>query len=184
MIASPVGLLFLAGSDRGVCHLEFMDRKSLKRVIAGHSPLHPGATWTPSLLELKPVVDQVEAYFNGGLVDFDVKLAPIGTDAQLKVWKALRAIPYGETVTYGDLAKRLKQPRAARAITLVAQQNPIALIVPCHRAVGAAGSLAGYPGGVTRRRWLLEHESAHRKRLESVGEEFVAAAGATRRTRR
>jgi len=184
MMNSPVGLLFLARTPRGIRYIEFMDRKSLKRVIASHEAALPGATWTPSLLELKPAVEQLDAYFNGGLIEFELPLDLHGSDFQLKVWSALRTVAFGDRRSYTDIAKAIKQPRSSRAVGLANQQNPIAIVVPCHRVIGADKSLGGYSGGATRKRWLLDHEAAHRRRLETQGEVFAAAGPAPRRTRR
>jgi len=158
MMASPVGLLFLARSERGLRYLEFMDRRSIKRMIAAHESETPGAKWEPSLLELKETVDQLDAFFNGMLREFDVPLDLAGSEFQLKVWKALSTIPYGETRTYGQIAKQVKQPRASRAVGLANNQNPIAIVVPCHRVIGADGSLTGYGGGIQRKAALLDLE--------------------------
>jgi methylated-DNA-[protein]-cysteine S-methyltransferase len=158
-MSSPVGLLFLALSERGLRHLEYMDRKSIKRVISTHTNPESGETWEASLLVLKPVVDQLEAYFCGSLTEFDLPLDPVGTDFQQLVWKALLKIPYGETRSYGEIAKAIRQPRAARAVGLANNQNPLAIVVPCHRVIGANGSLTGYGGGMQRKRWLLQHEA-------------------------
>ena len=178
MMNSPVGLLFLARTPKGLRYLEFMDRKGLKRVIASHEAELPGATWTPSLLDLKPAVEQLVAYFNGGLVEFELPLDLHGTEFQSKVWNALRAVPFGDTRSYTDIAKAIRQPRSSRAVGLANQQNPIVLVVPCHRVIGADRSLGGYSGGATRKRWLLDHEAQHRTRLESQGEVFAAAGPA------
>jgi methylated-DNA-[protein]-cysteine S-methyltransferase len=163
--SSPLGLLFLARGERGLRYLEFMDRRSLQRVIEAHAAILPGATWEPSLLELKPVVDQLEAYFSGAGTTFDVPLDPAGSEFQRAVWRALTRIPYGETRSYGQIARAVGQPNAARAVGLANHDNPIAVIIPCHRVVGADGSLTGYGGGLPRKRWLLEHES-HVQRLD------------------
>jgi methylated-DNA-[protein]-cysteine S-methyltransferase len=104
-------------------------------------------------------VRQLTAYFAGELKDFDLPLRLSGTPFQERVWTALRGIPYGETVSYGELADRLGQPTAARAVGLANGRNPIGIIVPCHRVVGAGGSLTGYGGGLDRKRWLLALES-------------------------
>jgi O-6-methylguanine DNA methyltransferase len=156
---APIGLLFMARSESGLRYLEYLDRKSIRRVIASHADAAPGTEWIASLLELRDVTAQLEAYFHGSLREFDTPLDPAGTPAQLDVWKALRDIPYAATRTYGDLAKTLGQPKALRAITLAAQQNPIAIVVPDHRVVAAAGKLVTYGGGLTRKKWLIEHES-------------------------
>jgi O-6-methylguanine DNA methyltransferase len=155
---APLGLLFLAATERGLRYVEFMDRKSIKRVIASHEADSPGATWEASLLTLKPVVDQFEAYFCGARTRFEIALDPVGSEFQIATWNALRAIPYGETRTYGDIARAVGQPRAARAVGLANHDNPIAIVVPCHRVIGADGSLTGYGGGLPRKRWLLRHE--------------------------
>jgi len=174
-MSSPVGLLFLARSDRGLRHLEFMDRKSIKRVIASHADHESGETWEASLLSLKPVVDELEAYFCGALTEFEIPLDPVGSDFQRQVWRALRKIPYGETRSYGDIARAIDQPRSARAVGLASNQNPIAIVVPCHRVIGANGSLTGYGGGVNRKRWLLEHEARHARPAGKQGDLFAAA---------
>jgi methylated-DNA-[protein]-cysteine S-methyltransferase len=177
MMSSPLGLLFLARGEKGLRYLEFMDRKSLKRMIASHAPaVGADARWEPSLLELRDVVEQLEAYFNGMLHSFDVKLDPIGSEFQLKVWKALREIPFGETRTYGQIAKTIRQPKATRAVGLANNQNPIAIVVPCHRVIGANGTLTGYGGGLPKKRWLLEHEARHNLKPATAQELFVGVA--------
>jgi len=187
VMSSPLGLLFLARSEAGLKALRFMDRKSIKRMIATHDKIWPGAEWTPSLLELKPIVDQLEAYFCGALAAFDYPLDPDGTEFQRLVWKALLDIPFGEKRTYGQVARAIRQPRAARAVGLANNQNPIAIVIPCHRVVGANGALSGYGGGVKRKRWLLEHEVRFAGMTGGDGDLFTAAAAdrsAGRRTPR
>lgn len=180
-MSSPVGLLFLARSERGLRHLEFMDRKSIKRLIARHADPESGDTWEASLLTLKPIVDQLEAYFCGALTDFTIPLDPVGTDFQRQVWKALLKIPYGETRSYGDVARAIDQPRSARAVGLANNQNPIAIVVPCHRVIGANGSLTGYGGGMQRKRWLLQHETRF---TQAAVKPTVLPASAARSTSR
>jgi methylated-DNA-[protein]-cysteine S-methyltransferase len=162
-MSSPLGLLFVAHSPSGLRYLEFMDRRSLKRTIAGHESTAPDATWEPSLLELKRVVDQLEGYFSGMLKEFSLPLDPDGTEFQHAVWRTLLDIPYAETRSYGDIARQIGQPKAARAVGLANNQNPIAIIVPCHRVIGAGGSLVGYGGGMHRKKWLLDHEARFAK---------------------
>jgi O-6-methylguanine DNA methyltransferase len=168
-MSSPVGLLFLARHERGLALLHFMDRRSLKRTIASQESTFPSATWEPSLLELKPVVDQLDAYFCGTITEFHVTLDPAGSDFQREVWGALLKIPYGETRSYGDIAKTIGQPRAARAVGLANNQNPIAIIIPCHRVVGADGSLVGYGGGMPRKRKLLDLEARFSRPVGKTG---------------
>jgi len=159
VMSSPLGLLFLARTERGLKFLEFMDRRSLKRTIAAHEHIVADATWEPSLLELKPVVDQLEGYFSGTVHRFDLPLDPEGTAFQRLVWGALITIPFAHTRSYGEIAGAIGQPKSARAVGLANNQNPIALIIPCHRVIGADGSLVGYGGGTHRKRWLLDHEA-------------------------
>jgi O-6-methylguanine DNA methyltransferase len=107
---------------------------------------------------LDQTAEQLDAYFSGSSTVFDLDLRAAGTPFQQRVWQALRTIPYGETVTYGELAQLLGQPTASRAVGLANGRNPISIIIPCHRVIGADGSMTGYGGGVTRKRWLLDFE--------------------------
>jgi methylated-DNA-[protein]-cysteine S-methyltransferase len=159
VMSSPIGLLLLVRSGQGLRYVDFLERRSLKRAFATHAADVPEAEWVPSLLELKPVVDQLEGYFCGTTTEFDLPLDLHGTDFQLRTWRALRAIPYGQTRTYGQVAKTLGQPGAARAVGLANNQNRIPIIIPCHRVIGADGSLTGYAGGLPRKRRLLELEA-------------------------
>jgi methylated-DNA-[protein]-cysteine S-methyltransferase len=110
-----------------------------------------------------PVLDdagrQLAEYFDGERRDFDLALAPTGTDFQRSVWEALRGIPYGQTISYGELARRVGNPKASRAVGLANGRNPIVVIVPCHRVIGANGTLTGYGGGLDRKRLLLDLEA-------------------------
>jgi len=107
------------------------------------------------------VVGQLSSYFCGELTRFDLPLALHGTEFQLRVWAALQEIPYGETISYGELAREIGQPSASRAVGLANGRNPIAIIVPCHRVVGADGTLTGYGGGLERKQMLLDLERRH-----------------------
>jgi methylated-DNA-[protein]-cysteine S-methyltransferase len=102
---------------------------------------------------------QLEEYFNGSRIDFDINLLARGTDVQRSVWKALSAIPYGETRSYGEIAHVIGNPKASRAVGAANGRNPIPIIVPCHRVIGSNGSLTGFGGGIERKEWLLAHES-------------------------
>lgn len=102
--------------------------------------------------------EQLQRYFEGDLRAFDLPVAVGGTPFQRRVWRALCAIAYGETISYGELARRIGQPRASRAVGFANSRNPISIVVPCHRVLGADGSLTGYSGGLERKRWLLAHE--------------------------
>jgi methylated-DNA-[protein]-cysteine S-methyltransferase len=132
--------------------------------VAGvHMPEHRRAPVLPEDARrddaaLAEVAAQLRAYMRGELRRFAVPLAASGTAFQHRVWDALREIPYGETAPYGEIARRIGAPAAARAVGLANARNPISIIVPCHRVVGRSGTLTGYAGGLERKRWLLEHE--------------------------
>ncbi|WP_043180149.1 methylated-DNA--[protein]-cysteine S-methyltransferase [Streptomyces sp. NRRL F-5123] len=112
---------------------------------------------------LARTAEQLAGYFAGDVRDFDIDLSVSGTAFQQRVWAALRDIPYGETVSYGELAAALGQPTASRAVGLANGRNPVSIIVPCHRVVGANGSMTGYGGGIDRKRWLLGFENGTRQ---------------------
>jgi methylated-DNA-[protein]-cysteine S-methyltransferase len=116
-----------------------------------------------------PVLDrarvELDEYFAGRRTSFDIPLDPRGTPFQRVVWEALRAIPFGKTRSYGDLAAAIGRPKASRAVGAANGQNPIAIVIPCHRVIGADGSLTGYGGGMARKEWLLRHERALPARL-------------------
>lgn len=156
-LATPVGeVLLITGPEAAVRALDFAGYEDrMHRLLARHSP---GA----SLAEGRApdsVRAAVLAYFAGDLTALDgLPVKTGGTDFQKAVWAALRAIPAGETRSYGQLASAIGSPRAVRAAGLANGQNPIAVIVPCHRVIGANGTLTGYAGGLERKRWLLAHE--------------------------
>ncbi len=152
-VESPVGVLTLSGSDGVLTGLYMHDQR--------HAPALP-ADYVRDDFAFEDVVAQLEAYFAGALTEFDVELEPQGTEFQRRVWAGLREIPYGETISYGELARRVGSPRASRAVGLANGRNPLGIIVPCHRVIGADGRLTGYGGGIDRKAWLLEHERAHR----------------------
>ena len=121
----------------------------------------PGALWREDAgrAPLAQTIAQLKAYFDGALTEFDVPLAAQGTDFQKRVWRELRNIPFGHTVSYAELARRIGRPTASRAVGHCNARNPISIIVPCHRVIGADQSLTGYAGGLDRKRWLLELEA-------------------------
>jgi methylated-DNA-[protein]-cysteine S-methyltransferase len=115
------------------------------------------------------ICEQLDAYFAGALEAFDVPLAPTGTPFQQRVWDELTRIPFGETISYSELARRLGDPKLVRAVGLANGRNPISIVIPCHRVIGADGSLVGYGGGLERKQWLLEHEAVTSGRRLPVG---------------
>jgi methylated-DNA-[protein]-cysteine S-methyltransferase len=148
-ISSPVGELLLAGDASGLRMLGFLD---------GTHPIRPKPDWQEDSRPFKQAISQLREYFGGKRQEFDLPLAPQGTEFQLKVWNALRTIPYGKTWTYGELARCIRKPKASRAVGAANGQNPIPIIVPCHRVIGADGSLTGFGGGLKIKRILLELE--------------------------
>ena len=159
VIDSPIGPLTLAGDDE-------------LTVLAMDAQTHPpkGADgWTSDRTAFADVVEQLAAYFAGELTEFDVRLRLEGTAFQRRVWNALLEIPYGETWSYGKLAAHIGQPTAFRAVGLANGRNPVAIIVPCHRVIGASGKLVGYGGGIDRKTVLLdlERDRTHPRLVEA-----------------
>jgi methylated-DNA-[protein]-cysteine S-methyltransferase len=152
-ITSPIGPLRLTGNGAAITGL-YMS-------VYRHGPVEFAAREQQADPLLEEASGQLRAYFTGERREFDLPLAPDGSDFQHRVWKALRQIPYAETISYLELARRLGDPRAVRAVGSANGRNPISIIIPCHRVIGADGSLVGYGGGLERKRWLLRHESAY-----------------------
>jgi methylated-DNA-[protein]-cysteine S-methyltransferase len=160
-IGSPLGEVLLVVDAAGaVVALDFEDYEArMMRLVARYH----GAAQIRAGRAPDGVREAVSAYFGGDLAAFDgVALRPCGTAFQAEVWGALRTIPAGETWSYGRLAAAIGRPKAVRAAGLANGQNPVAIIVPCHRVIGANGTLTGYAGGLERKRWLLAHEAAKR----------------------
>jgi methylated-DNA-[protein]-cysteine S-methyltransferase len=151
--ATPIGPLLLWSDGEGLRGISFQ---------RSH-PLRPPDGWRRSREPFGRVLEQLTAYFAGRLDRFDVPLAPQGTPFQIEVWSALRKIPYGETTTYAAIARRLGRPQAFRAVGAANGRNPIPILIPCHRVVGADGSLTGFGGGLDVKRALLALEARHRR---------------------
>ncbi|RMF65534.1 MAG: methylated-DNA--[protein]-cysteine S-methyltransferase [Bacteroidetes bacterium] len=159
-IATPLGPMLAGTTGDGVCLLEYTDPPRLEyqltrladrwsaAFVAGPSPLHTR------------LAAELNAYFAGRLRAFTVPVTTRGTPFQQAVWAALRSVPYGQTCSYGALARQLGRPAAVRAVARANGANPVALLIPCHRIIGSDGSLTGYGGGLWRKRWLLRHEGA------------------------
>ena len=143
---SPIGELLLVGDDDG------MRRVSM-------SPFRISPAWSRGDRVLAGAREQLAQYFAGERREFDLPLRLEGNSFELAVWDALRQIPYGETVSYGEIARAVGHPHAARAVGAANGRNPVAVIVPCHRVIGANGSLTGYGGGLPRKRFLLDLEA-------------------------
>ena len=163
-VESPVGPLFLAASQRGLVALEF-DRR-----LPGQQTIRPnprdlrrerkGVQFEESEEAMRPYVGELHEYFAGQRRQFDFPLDLRGTDFQLQCWQAMVAIPYGETRSYGDIARAVGRPRGFRAVGMANNRNPVAIVVPCHRVIASNGTLCGYGGGLDVKRKLLELEGA------------------------
>ena len=154
IVDSPLGPLTLVVTDDGALAALYMADQR-------HGPAPDADLGESDDTAAADAVEQLHEYFDGTRTTFDLRLEPAGTDFQRQVWEALRAIPYGATETYGHLAERIGHPRGTRAVGAATGRNPIGIIVPCHRLVGAGGALTGYAGGLERKRWLLDLEDAH-----------------------
>jgi methylated-DNA-[protein]-cysteine S-methyltransferase len=152
-IDSPIGPLLLAGDDEGLRVLQFKN---------GRDKAVPQPGWEPDRTRLAEPVRQVSAYFRGTLKNFSFAVVPQGTAFQTAVWRELQRIPYGETISYGELARRLGNPKAVRAVGLANGSNPIAIVIPCHRVIGSNGALVGYGGGLPIKQALLALERGQR----------------------
>lgn len=148
VVESPLGPLTLAGHGKTLTNLRMVDQ--------AHEPSREG--WEPRDDAFGSAVEQLAAYFVGELTEFELELQLLGTEFQRRVWAALQSIPYGETRSYGAIAAQLGTPGASRAVGLANGRNPIGIIVPCHRVIGASGGLTGYGGGLDRKRLLLDLE--------------------------
>lgn len=149
-IDTPVGKLMLAGcDDHGLRYIAFQ---------CGKGAMAPRPDWRQSAAPFRVVERQLREYFQGKRTAFDLKLHPKGTPFQKAVWKALAAIPYGETRSYGEIAKAVGNPAAVRAVGLANGRNPLPIVVPCHRVIGAKGQLVGYGGGLPVKQALLDRE--------------------------
>jgi methylated-DNA-[protein]-cysteine S-methyltransferase len=159
----PLGLLLLAAGERGLRHVDFMDKRSLKRAIAAREAADPGAHWEPSLFELRPLADQIEEFLTGARKTVEWTLDPHGDELSLAVWRKLRAVPFGETCTVADLARAIGQPRNLRAVAQAVLTNPLPIVIPCHRVLGADGKPSNYVGGLPRKKYLLDIEARFHK---------------------
>ena len=159
---SPIGRLLVARDEVAVRHVTIPDRDpsqpdAPRRGAA--KPLEPGPDWVSDEPGLAREIAELEAYFAGELREFEMAVGPEGTAFRRKVWAELARIPYGETWSYGELARRaVGRPGAARAVGAANGANPVAIVLPCHRVIGAGGSLVGYGGGLNRKAMLLAHE--------------------------
>lgn len=151
-IDSPIGRLLLLADEEGLRGSWFATGNSIPEV---------DPAWKPGGQPLREPAGQLRAYFAGELQHFDLVLKPEGTPFQQRVWSLLQDIPYGETISYGELARRAGNPAASRAVGHANGSNPIPIIIPCHRVIGSNGKLTGFGGGLPTKRWLLDFEKSH-----------------------
>ena len=154
VLPSPIGALTLAADDAGLRHIRFEQERH---------PIRIDREWTPDREKFAEVRAQLNAYFAGELTRFELLLSPQGTDFQQRVWQALRAIEYGRTESYGELARRIGDAKASRAVGAANGRNPLPIVIPCHRVIGNDGSLTGFGGGIERKRFLLALEGGERQ---------------------
>jgi methylated-DNA-[protein]-cysteine S-methyltransferase len=166
-LESPIGELLLLGDGRLLRGL-YMQH--------GRRPVEVGPTWERAAEPFGDVRAQLREYFAGERTAFDLALTLDGSAFECRVWRSLQQIPYGETISYGELARRIDQPSAARAVGLANGRNPIAVIVPCHRVIGANGALTGYGGGLERKRILLELERGQGRLQPASGRSPVSCS--------
>ena len=143
-ISSPLGITKIMGDENGIAIISVLSEGTISTTVPNH---------------LQEAVLQLQEYFEGKRTDFTFKLNPKGTDFQQKVWQELRNIPFGKTISYLDLSKKLGDVKVIRAAASANGKNPLWIVVPCHRVIGTDGSLTGYAGGLWRKKWLLEHEN-------------------------
>ena len=143
-INSPLGITKIVGDENGIAEISVLSEGTVSSAIPK---------------DLKEAANQLQEYFDGKRTDFTFKLNPKGTDFQQKVWKGLLEIPFGKTMSYLELSKKLGDVKAIRAVASANGKNPLWIVIPCHRVIGTDGSLTGYAGGLWRKKWLIEHEN-------------------------
>jgi methylated-DNA-[protein]-cysteine S-methyltransferase len=151
LIDTPLGKLLVAGDREGIRRINFQE---------GRQPFPVGTDWQRDSRFMQDAVIQLKAYFSGSLKSFDLPLAPEGTDFQQRVWRALQGIPYGVLMSYQDIANKIGNPKACRAVGAANGKNPIPIVIPCHRVIGSNGHLTGFAGGLHIKEYLIGLESA------------------------
>lgn len=150
-LETPIGIASIQGDENGISKISIGDEKREKE------------SEVPN--ELKTAVLQLKEYFYGKRTTFDFRMNPAGTSFQKAVWEELQQVPFGKTLSYMDLSKRLGNPKAIRAVAAANAKNPLWIVLPCHRIIGSDGSLTGYAGGLWRKKWLLAHEQLSKQQV-------------------
>ena len=156
---TPLGPMFIAATDKGICLLEFVDRRMLETELKDLQRLLKARIIAGENRHIQQTKSELAAYFSGDRNTFNIPLDTPGTAFQRQVWDELRTIPYGDTRSYQEQAEQIGKPKAIRAVASANGHNRVSIVVPCHRVIGKDGNLTGYGGGLARKRWLLEHES-------------------------
>ena len=157
-LTTPLGPMFICATDKGICLLEFTDRKMLETEFRDLQKLLNAEILTGENTHVKQLKKEIKEYFDGKRTTFQVALDTPGTDFQNKVWEALKKVTFGKTSTYQNLATSINQPTAVRAVARANGFNRISIVVPCHRIIGKDGNLTGYGGGIERKKWLIDFE--------------------------
>ena len=158
-ITTPLGPMFACATKEGICLLEFSDQPQMSLKLRQLQVKWNAVILPGSNQHLETLEQELSDYFKGTLQEFSVPVCPAGTAFQKQVWRQLQTIPYAQTRSYGKQDAAIQNPKAVRAVAAANGQNPIAIVIPCHRVIGADGSLTGYAGGLHRKKWLLDHES-------------------------
>lgn len=166
---TPLGLMRMAATDKGICLFDFQYRKSIDNIMK-RIEQRVGMPFSEGEHQyFAPLKEQITEYFNGTRQDFDLPMHLVGSPFQVRVWEALLNIPYGETRSYKQQSVTLGDEKAIRAVAGANGDNGLAIIVPCHRVIGANGSLTGYGGGLPKKQWLLQHEAKHSGKTGPLG---------------
>ena len=158
-LESPIGQLLVAGDEHHLYYISFP---------GGKGKITPHDNWHEDAAPFKEIAKQLTAYFKGELEQFDISMVLNGTDFQEDVWTALCDIPFGETISYGELARRIERPKASRAVGAANGANHLPIIIPCHRVIGANNSLTGFGGGIETKQYLLQHEQGEDPQLTLI----------------
>jgi AraC family transcriptional regulator of adaptative response/methylated-DNA-[protein]-cysteine methyltransferase len=160
-LTTPIGPMFVCATQKGICLLEFVDRRMLETEFKDLQKRLNANIIVGENVHTKQVNKEIKEYFEGARKVFQVALETPGTDFQNKVWNSLQAIEYGTTTSYQEQAQNINNPKAIRAVASANGNNRIAIIIPCHRVIGKDGKLTGYGGGIERKKWLIDHEKKH-----------------------
>ncbi|MEL6558497.1 MAG: methylated-DNA--[protein]-cysteine S-methyltransferase [Bacteroidota bacterium] len=158
-VTTPLGPMFICATDKGVCLLEFVDRKMLETELKDLQRLLAATIMAGENQHTRQMKIELDEYFLGSRKQFQIPLDLPGTAFQKSAWQSLQDIPYGETTTYSEQARKIDKPTATRAVARANGMNRVSIVVPCHRVIGKNSQLTGYGGGLERKQWLLEHES-------------------------